>query len=65
MRIAVFLLTTGLALALSGCAGVRAPLGKGGGPITLEVAFDRNPSAPNADQINQLVEWMEPDLVKV
>lgn len=50
------------AMALSACAGLTAAKGKSGGPITLEVVFDRSSGARNIEQIDQLVEWMEPDL---
>ena len=55
-------LTVAGAMALAGCAGARAARGKSGGPITLEVAFDRNPQGRNPEQVDQLVDWMEPDL---
>jgi hypothetical protein len=51
---------------LSGCAGgLSAARGKTGGPITIELAFEQNPTARNPEQIAQLVEWMAPDLQRI
>jgi hypothetical protein len=61
-----FLFVVAAALAISACAGgSRAARAPSGAPITLAVAFDRNPAAPNPDQINQVVDWMEPDLHRI
>ncbi|MDP1822263.1 MAG: DUF4410 domain-containing protein [Archangium sp.] len=44
------------------CASQRAARAPDGSPYTLEVFFDRNSALKNADQVAQVVEFMEPDL---
>ena len=51
--------------ALTSCAGGRAARAPDGSAYTLEVYFDRNAALKNAEQVGQVVEFMEPDLHSV
>lgn len=52
-------------LALTSCAGQRAARAPDGSAYTLEVYFDRNTALKNADQVGQVVDFMEPDLHEI
>lgn len=58
-----------LALALVGlttsCASQRAARAPDGSPYTIEVFFDRNSALKNADQVGQVVGFMDPDLRQI
>lgn len=52
-------------LGLTSCASQRAARAPDGSPYTLEVFFDRNSALKNADQVGQVVDFMEPDLHEI
>ena len=49
-------------LALTSCSGHRAARAADGSAYTVEVYFDRATRLPNADQVEQVMQYMEPDL---
>jgi hypothetical protein len=52
-------------LALTSCAGQRAARAPDGSAYTLEVYFDHNTALKNADQVDQVISFMEPDLREI
>jgi hypothetical protein len=61
------MLLAAVATASLGCgSGSRAVRGPGGAPLVLDVVLDRSVGQlPNAEQVDQVAGWMEPDLHQV
>ena len=52
-------------LALTSCASQRVARAPDGSAYTLEVFFDHNSGLRNAEQVNQVISFMEPDLREI
>lgn len=52
-------------LATTGCASLSAAKGPGGETLTLAVAFQRTAELRNVDQVQQVTDFMQPDLERM
>jgi hypothetical protein len=64
-RLGTTTLAVAAVLATTGCASLSAAKGPAGQPITLAVAFQRSAETTNVDQVQQVTDFMQPDLERM
>lgn len=64
-RLGMTTLAVAAVLATTGCASLSAAKGPGGETLTLAVAFQRTAELRNVDQVQQVTDFMQPDLERL